>query len=80
MDAICKQDSNSLSFTNSDWQKIETTLKNLPKGNSPELDIHISKKEGNELEIRLEQPEPALSAKEVKTPIHIKPGLYDLFW
>lgn len=80
MDAIRKQDSNSLSFTKSDWQKIESTLLNLLKGDSLKLNVHVSKKEGSEMEIRLEQPESALSAKKIKTPIHIKPGLYDLFW
>lgn len=80
MDAIHKQDSNSLSFTKRDWRKIEMALTDLSKDNSLELDIHVSKKEGSEMEIRIEQPELVLSAKKIKTHIHVNPGLYDLFW
>ncbi len=80
MDAIRKQDLNSLSFTTSDWQQIETALSDLSKGNSLELNIHVSKKEGSEVEVRVQQSEPALSTPKNKLPIRINPGLYDLFW
>ncbi|MBS1505754.1 MAG: hypothetical protein JSS79_03815 [Bacteroidetes bacterium] len=77
MNSIQKQNSNERSFAEPDWQILDAALKNLSI--QSDFRIHISKKEGCEMEIQIEK-EPTPNQSQEKKSIHITPGLYDLFW
>lgn len=73
MDALHQFDPTFI--TPQDRQRIDEALTDLSKDSSWEL--HLSKKEGREIEILMET---GASAQKSNPPIRVNPGLYDLFW
>lgn len=73
MDALRQFDADFI--TPQDLQRIDNALTEVSKDNKA-WELHLSKKEGSELEIRMVKEASA----QKNNSIRVNPGLYDLFW